>query len=101
MAHDLKYAPLFRADFADTLHYIRDTLKNPIAADNLIASFDTAASSVSASPCVTKPIMAGNPQEVYYYTRVKNYLAFYVVYENTVEFPRFLYAHSDLIAKLK
>lgn len=101
MAHDLEYAPLFRADFADTLRYSRDNLKNPIAADNLIAAFDSAARSVSGSPCATKPITVGHPPEAYYYVRVKNYLAFYVVYKNTVEFRRFLYAHSDVIAKLE
>ena len=101
MAYRFELSPQFRADFADTLRYIRDKLHNPIAADHLVSVFEEAARSVSGYPCATKPLMIGLPEEAYYYIRVKNYLAFYVVDESTMQFRRFLYARSDFIERLK
>lgn len=100
MAYRLELSPQFREDFADTLRYIRDKLRNPIAANHLVSAFEEAAKSVSGYPCATKPLMIGSSEEAYYFVRVKNYLAFYVVDETTVQFRRFLYAHSDIIARL-
>ena len=98
MAYRIKYASEFNADFEDTLQYIRSKLQNPIAADNLVTAFDEIATSVLAFPRSTLPYTVGSV--AYYHVRVKSYLAFYVVREDTVEFRRFLYARSDVLTKL-
>lgn len=98
MAYRIRYAPEFNAEFEDTLVYIRNKLQNPIAADNLVSAFDETVSSIVVFPRSTLPFTVGGVD--YYHVRVKNYLAFYVVREDTVEFRRFLYARSDVLAKL-
>ena len=37
----------------------------------------------------------------YYALRVKNYLAFYIIREDVIEFRRFLFSRSDLRDRLK
>ena len=98
MAIRFKYTPQFRAEYRGVLQYIRSNLQNPIAAKNLMNTFTTAKRTLAAFPRATLPSTIGG--ETYYYVRVKNYLAFYVVKEDTVEFRRFLYARADMTAKL-
>ena len=101
MAYSLELTPLFQSDFSDAVRYIRDALRNPIAAGRLVSAFDEAVESVLLFPASSKPILAGTPQEAYYSVKVKNYLAFYVVNGNVLEFRRFLYARSDVLQKLE
>ena len=55
MAHVLETTPQFDAELADSVRYIRDILKNPIAADNLLSALEREAYSVAAFPCATVP----------------------------------------------
>lgn len=98
MEHGLNTTPQFDREFADTVRYIRAVLKNPIAADKLITALYQEAESIAVFPKATKPLTVGT--EPYYHIQVKNYLAFYVVREDTVEFRRFLYARSDVLTNL-
>lgn len=97
MAIRFKYSPQFRAEYRDALRYIRKKLQNPIAAKNLMDTFTNAKRTLAAFPCATLPSTIGG--ETYYHVRVKNYLAFYVVQGDTVEFRRFLYARADMAEK--
>ena len=99
----LKATPAFWADFDDVIDYITETLENPIAAEFLLDSLVKKARALEASPfpAATKPYFA--PPEVdlpYYALPVGNYLAFYVVLDDVIEFRRFLYARSDLSHRL-
>ena len=99
MAFVLETTPQFDAELADAVRYIRDVLQNPIAANNLLAALEREASSIAAFPRATLPFTVG--AVAYYHVAVKNYLAFYVVRRDTVEFRRFLYARSNVTAKFK
>lgn len=100
----LKATPQFWTDFEDAAEYISETLKNPIAAENLLNLLVKKAYALAESvfPKATKPFAVPPQVDTPYYTiPVGNYLAFYVVLDDVIEFRRFLYAHSDLSHRLE
>ncbi len=102
MSYKLRATNEFWVDFNDAADYISDTLHNPIAADNLLNELVKEAKTLLVFPKAAKPY--ASPPEVdadYYALRVKNYLAFYVVRGDVIEFRRFLYSRADLHDRLK
>ena len=102
MDYRLKATNEFRADFDDATNYIANTLHNPIAAEALLDELVKNVKSVTVFPKASKAY--ASPPEVdadYYALQVKNYLAFYVVRGDVIEFRRFLYARADLRDRLK
>ena len=102
MNYRLKATNEFRADFNDATNYIANTLHNPIAAEGLLDELVKNAKSVTLFPKASRPY--ASPPEVdadYYALPVKNYLAFYVVRGDVIEFRRFLYSRADLHDRLK
>ena len=101
MDYRFEYAESFWLDYAEAIHYICDTLNNPIAARDLDERFERIKRTVLPFPAAYKPFAAPPEVETPYYTLpVGSYLAFYVVLDGVIEFRRFLYAHSDLPRRL-
>ena len=101
MTYKLKATTEFWENFNDAADYITVTLQNPIAAERLLDELVEKAQALTVFPKASKPY--ASPPEVdldYYALGIKNYLAFYVVVGDTVEFRRFLYSRSVFRGKL-
>ena len=102
MNYRLEYKDSFWQDYFHAIGYIADALQNPSAARALDDAFEREKRSVTGFPKASKPY--ASPPDVdadYYALRVKNYLAFYVVRGDVIEFRRFLYSRADLQDRLK
>ena len=101
MAYELVYTPGFARDLDGILDYMMSRLRNPIAADSFLRELERAVQSVAEYPKATAPYPSRYPRpQPYYRVNVRNYAAFYVVYDNVVEFRRLLYGYSDIPASL-
>lgn len=102
MAYKLAYAPGFARDLDGALDHILTVLQNPIAARALVDKLERAVLTVQRFPLASPPYPSQKARPLpYYRVQVGNYAAFYVVRGDTVEFRRFLYARSDLPARLE
>ncbi len=101
MAYKLVYTPGFDRDLTEILDYMLLKLGNPVAADSFLRELEKAVQSVTEYPEATAPYPSKYPRpRPYFRLNVKNYAAFYVVYDNIVEFRRLLYGYADIPAAL-
>ena len=79
----LRYLPLFREELKERVLYIAEELKNPKAADNLVAAVDEAIMKrLEENPEGYEPILSKRePGVLYYRIYVKNYTVYYAVFE--------------------
>ncbi len=101
MSYRFEYRDSFWQDYLAALGYITDELNNRIAARRLDEAFEQKKRVLLSFPKAGKPY--ASPPDVdtdYYALRVNNYLAFYVVRGDVVEFRRFLYSRSSLNDRL-
>lgn len=102
MSYRFEYKDSFWQDYYHAIEYIADALQNPIAAQELDNAFEREKRALLIFPKAAKPY--ATPPEVdadYYALQAKNYLAFYVVRGDVIEFRRFLYSRADLRDRLK
>ena len=101
MEMKLRYTPLFEKEITSALSYLIHQLHDSKAAQDLKQELDRAAELVQRYPysMSSYPTRAGR-RETYRAVDVKNYLAFYVILDDTVEFRRFLPSRSDFAKKL-
>ena len=99
--YTLTFLPLFEKDLNEIVDYITINLQNPIAANRLIDDVEKAILDrlPHAEAFEPYPAAAEHPLP-YYYIRVRNYLVFYVVYENIMEVRRILYGPRDIAKQL-
>lgn len=102
MNYELHITRTAEKDLNNAADYIEFTLKNPLAADNLL---DTAEEKINQladfpqkHPVVDDAILSSWGIR---FTAIKNYLAFYIIKENTVYLIRFLHGKRDWISILK
>ena len=101
MEYKLRYTVMFQDDLNEILDYITYKLQNPIAANRFLDALEAAIQSCKVSPLSCAPYASKKERAVpYYVLNVKNYSAFYVVRDETIEFRRLLYSRSNLDAKL-
>ena len=102
MSYKLKTTTEFWMDFNEASAYIASKLKNRIAADNLLDELKKEANTLLTFPKASPPYASPPDTDTDYYALpVKNYLAFYVVKGNVIEFRRFLYSRSNIQERLK
>lgn len=100
--YKLRYIPLFYEDFNEILTYIRDELKNPVAASKLIDLVEAAILERLTSPeSFEKYHSVRERKYPYYKIRIKNYTVFYVVIDVTtnekiMEVRRIMYSARKL-----
>ncbi len=92
---ELRYLPLFRDDFVEAIDYIRNTLQNPKAANDLINDVEEAILERSKNPEAFEQYHSLKERKYpYYRIYVKNYVVYYVVISGEtkiMEVRRFLY----------
>ena len=88
----VSYLPIFDADLADVWDYITFKLKNPSAADKLMADVEEAILERLKMPTSFQQYHSKKEREhPYYRIEVRNYNVWYVVIDDTMEIRRFLY----------
>ena len=98
MKYHIHVAEAAERDVEDAARYIMVSLKNPVAAADLLTEFDRAVRSLEKMPeryrLADDMVLASWGIR---YAQVKNYLAFYTVSSETatVHIIRFLYGKSD------
>jgi len=102
MNYELHITRTAERDLNNAADYIEFTLKNPLAADNLLDTAEEKINQLSYfpqhHPVVDDAILSSWGIR---FTAIKNYLAFYIIKENTVYVIRFLYGKRDWISILK
>ncbi len=102
MSWRFEYKDSFWQDYLDALRYIAKGLQNRAAARDMDDAFEKEKRTLLVFPKASR-VYASPPEAdaVYYALRVKNYLAFYVVRDDVIEFRRFLYSRADVPDRLK
>lgn len=102
--YKLEFLPISLNDMVEIVGYIGNTLKNPIAADNLSNELIQAAERLSEFP-YSNPVYSPLRPLKYEYRKqlVKNYIMFYWVDEEkkTVTVARVIYGKRDYGKALK
>lgn len=94
--YELRALPLFEDDLNGIVDYIAFTLRNPIAAENLVAAVEKAVYERLKCPKAFEPYHSTKERALpYYMIQVKNYTIFYVVIGNTMELRRILYSRRN------
>lgn len=95
--YKLRYLPIFGEDLLNSVDYINNKLKNPIAANNLLDKTEEAILSRLDSPEIFEPYHSTkNRKYPYYRIIVNNFSVFYVVIDDVMEVRRFLYNGRDI-----
>ena len=91
----IRYLPIFRDDLVGAINYIRYTLQNPKAANDLIDDVEKLILQRSENPDAFEQYRSLKERRYpYYRIYVKNYVIYYVVIPGevkTMEMRRFLY----------
>ena len=96
MQYEVSYLPLFWEDVHDATNYISDVLMNVKAANNLLDELEARINVIQNDPLIALKYRGNSKldDETYWFS-VGNYMAFYVIKENIIEFRRFLYDRRD------
>jgi len=92
----LKYSDCYRDELKSSIKYIRQDLKNPIAAQRLKDEVKETYKRIKENPFIYPSV----PDEYlaskgFRFTMVKNYMLFYIVEEKEIFILRFLYGHRN------
>ena len=84
--YTLDIRPTFIEELDRAVAYIEQQLRNPIAADKLIADVYSAIDNMLDHPLVTAPrYRPPDVQQPYYAIQVGNYTVYYIVHNHVVE----------------
>lgn len=93
----LQILPLFEDDLAEIVDYITHKLKNPIAAENLVDAVEKAIyDRLPVAEAFEKFQSVLERKYPYYRIFVKNFIVYYVVYDNVMEVRRILYNRRNI-----
>jgi len=104
MIYDIHITETAEKDISEAADYIEFSLKNPIAADDLLDEIDNQVNALAEFPeqfeLVDDPVLKSWGIR---FTTIKNYLAFYVIDEEDqiIHIVRFLYGKRDWIPILR
>ena len=95
--YELRILPLFEEKMRETVAYIAERLKNPIAANDFIDAVEAAIYERLQAPEAFQPYPSKRDREhTYYAIPVKNYYVFYVVIGNVMEVRTLVYSRRDV-----
>lgn len=92
-----KYLPLFYDDLSSIMDYIQKELGNPEAAVSLLYAIENSINTRMKCPLSFETIKFDKIRSLpYRRIYVKNYVVYYVVYEDIVEFRRILFKRQNI-----
>ena len=95
--YKLSFLPLFEQDLNEIVDYISIDLNNPKAARKLVDDIEKAILKRLETPLIYAPYQSSKIRKYpYYKIKVKNFLIFYVVIEDTMEVRRILYSRRNI-----
>ena len=95
--YKINYRIIFYKDLNSISNYIKNELKNEIAANNLIDLVEKELIKRSKNPTIYESYESEKSRkEQYYKLVVKNYIIFYVVHDDTMEVRRMLYGKRNI-----
>ena len=102
MMYKLIFSKNFKNDVKSSVNYIKNMLQAPMASERLKDEIKKAYKRIKQNPYMC-PIVPNDylASMGFRFTKVKNYMLFYVIDENEVNIIRFLYGHRDWINILK
>ena len=99
--YKLQYLPLFWDDIEKAVFYIRDVLKNPMAAQRLLDRTEEAILKHLNAPTMAQVYSPTRSRPLpYYWFPIGNYMVFYMVFDDVIEVRRFIYGARDLTKML-
>jgi plasmid stabilization system protein ParE len=97
MEYHLSYLPMAKNDISDIVDYIAKKLQAPQAALNLLDELEDKIQKLTSNPYVHRLYKPAMPIDTEYrILPVKNYLVFYVVFDDIIEIHRIIYKKRDL-----
>lgn len=95
--YKLSFLPLFEQDLNEIVDYISIDLNNPKAARKLVDDIEKAILKRLETPLIYAPYQSSKIRKnSYYKIKVKNFLIFYVVIDDTMEVRRILYSRRNI-----
>lgn len=95
--YKLSFLPLFEQDLNEIVDYISIDLNNPKAARKLVDDIEKAILKRLETPLTYAPYESSKARKYpYYKIKVKNFLIFYVVIDDTMEVRRILYSRRNI-----
>lgn len=95
--YKLSFLPLFEQDLNEIIDYISIDLNNPKAARKLVDDIEKAILKRLETPLMYAPYESNKARKYpYYKIKVKNFLIFYVVIDDTMEVRRILYSRRNI-----
>lgn len=95
MKNNLHYSPLAQDDLDKIFDYIKNVLKNPIAAQNTVSGILDSHEILKDFSDVGKKIFLGENFTGYRFVQYKNFLSFYRTEDNEIYIDRILYSGRD------
>ena len=94
--YTLKLSGPFKNDLKSSVNYIKNTLQNPVAADNLKEAVKKAYKKIKENPYFYAVVPNEYLASLGYRLKiVNNYVIFYYVIGKTINIARFLYGRRD------
>ncbi len=94
--YEILYLPLFYKDLIKITKYIKESLKNPIAANSLIAEIEKAIIERAYSSTDYEEYYSNRRRkDTYYRIYIRNYTVFYTVKGNIMNIRRILYSRRN------
>ena len=95
--YEILYLPLFYKDSVKITKYIKESLKNPIAAKSFISEIEKAIIERAYNPTNYEKYNSNKKRkDTYYRIYVRNYTVFYKVKGNIMNIRRILYSRRNL-----
>ena len=100
--YKLYFAEVFKEDISNSIKYIRETLNAPLAAEKMKALIKAKYKILKINPLLNAVVLDEYlSSKGVRFAMVKNYMMFYVVYGERINFIRFMYGRRDWISILK
>jgi addiction module RelE/StbE family toxin len=97
MEYHLRYLPMAKKDITEIVTYIAEELEAPKAALNLLDELEEKINKLTSNPYAHRLYRPSMPIDTEYrLLPVKNYLIFYVVFDDIIEVHRVIYKKRDL-----
>jgi plasmid stabilization system protein ParE len=102
MEYHLRYLPMAKKDMSEIVTYIAEKLEAPKAALKFLDELEEKIQNLRLNPYVHRLYRPSMPIDTEYRLMpVKNYLVFYIVFDDIIEVHRVIYKKRDLVKLIR